>query len=163
MRRRRLACPCAGRQVLRCRLLMRWWRGWPCLGGSGRACARGLGIGLLLCWLGRGRLCGGSVCWTRWDVGSWVIDTGRWTYFSLSINEGQRAGRIFAAASSSLKVSAVAARARRPAFRAWTNGSRKDRVKAAMRTLDRVCDITVSMLSSRSLMRPSHSQLCSSF
>lgn len=42
-----------------------------------------------------------------------------------------------AAQSSSVKCSAVAASDIRAAFRAWTNGSLKDRVNAAMRTLER--------------------------
>ena len=56
------------------------------------------------------------------------------SYFSLSINEGHRAGKILVAQSSSLKRSEVAASASRAAFRAWTNGSRKDRPNAATST-----------------------------
>ena len=57
------------------------------------------------------------------------------TSFSLSIREGHSAGRMRLAQSSSLKASDVTARAINAAFRAWTNGSRSDRVKAAISTL----------------------------
>lgn len=62
-----------------------------------------------------------------------------WIYFSLSTREGHITGRSFDAQSSSLKRSAVAARASNAAFRAWTKGSRSDRAKAAERTLARFC------------------------
>lgn len=45
-------------------------------------------------------------------------------------------GNILFAQSSSLKESFVAPKARSAAFRAWTNGSRSERVKAAIKTLD---------------------------
>lgn len=48
------------------------------------------------------------------------------------------AGSNRVAQSSSLKMSAVAAKAIRAAFLACTNGSRNDRVKAAARTFCRV-------------------------
>lgn len=60
------------------------------------------------------------------------------TSFSLSSNNGQTAGKIFPAISSSEKQSAVAVSACNAAFRACTNGSRSDRVKAAIRTFERV-------------------------
>lgn len=56
------------------------------------------------------------------------------TYFSRSIKDGHKAGRILLAQSSSLKRSDVAASARSAAFRACTNGSRSDREKAATST-----------------------------
>ena len=59
-------------------------------------------------------------------------------YFSLSTSEGHRDGRILVAQSSSLYRSEVAASARSAAFRAWTNGSLKERVNAAVRTFCRV-------------------------
>lgn len=59
------------------------------------------------------------------------------TSFSLSRRSGQIAGRTLDAMSSSLKQSAVAARAINAALRACTNGSRRERVKAAMRTFER--------------------------
>ena len=65
--------------------------------------------------------------------------------FSLSTKEGHMIGSSFVAQSSSLKRSAVAARAKRAAFRAWTNGSLSDRENAAARTLARVCQ-NVSIL-----------------
>lgn len=55
--------------------------------------------------------------------------------FSLSMREGQIAGMTFEAQSSSVKCSEVAANAMREALRACTNGSRSERVKAAIRTL----------------------------
>lgn len=60
------------------------------------------------------------------------------TYFSLSKRIGQMAGRILPAQSSSVKKSIVAYRASSPATRACAKGSRSDRVKAAIRTLERV-------------------------
>lgn len=60
------------------------------------------------------------------------------TYFSLSTSEGHKHGKSFEAQSSSLNRSAVAARAKSAAFRAWTNGSLMDLVNAAVRTFDRV-------------------------
>lgn len=60
------------------------------------------------------------------------------TSFSLSMRRGQIDGNILAAQSSSVKYSLVTASASREAFRAWTKGSRRDLVKAAMRTLDLV-------------------------
>lgn len=58
------------------------------------------------------------------------------TSFSLSIRHGHSAGNIRSAQSSSLKASFVTANAINAAFLAWTNGSRSERVKAAIRTLD---------------------------
>ncbi len=58
--------------------------------------------------------------------------------FSLSMRQGQRAGSIRFAQSSSLKESDVTAKAIKAAFLAWTKGSRRDRVKAAIKTFDLV-------------------------
>jgi hypothetical protein len=58
--------------------------------------------------------------------------------FSLSMREGHRDGSIRLAMSSSLKASDVTAKAMRAAFLAWTKGSRRDRVNAAIKTLDLV-------------------------
>ena len=58
--------------------------------------------------------------------------------FSLSIREGQMAGKNLLAQSSSENRSHVAASACRAALRPWTKGSRKDLVKAAISTFDRV-------------------------
>lgn len=66
-----------------------------------------------------------------------VSHSGRKAYFSLSINDGHKAGRSFVAQSSSEKSSAVAASAMRDAFLACTNGSRRDLVNAATSTLVR--------------------------
>ena len=52
------------------------------------------------------------------------------SYFSLSTNDGHRAGRILVAQSSSVKTSEVAASASRAALRACTKGSRNEREKA---------------------------------
>jgi len=60
------------------------------------------------------------------------------TSFSLSIKHGHRAGNIRFAQSSSLNASFVTASAINAAFLAWTKGSRRDRVKAAIRTFDLV-------------------------
>jgi hypothetical protein len=62
----------------------------------------------------------------------------------LSTREGQIPGRSFAAQSSSLNKSDVAASAMRAALRACTKGSRKDLAKAAVRTLVRVYQINIS-------------------
>lgn len=67
------------------------------------------------------------------------------TYFSLSRRMGQMAGKILLAQSSSVKKSIVAHRASNPATRAWAKGSRRDRVKAAIRTLARVYIILVEL------------------
>lgn len=56
--------------------------------------------------------------------------------FSLSTKQGHIDGNIRFAQSSSLNESAVAPSASRAALRAWTNGSRSDRVKAAINTFD---------------------------
>lgn len=56
----------------------------------------------------------------------------------MSIKDGQRAGRIRFAQSSSEKTSDVALSAISAAFRACTKGSRSERVNAAMRTFERV-------------------------
>lgn len=61
---------------------------------------------------------------------SYVCDTD----FSLSSIAGHSMGRIFVAQSSSVNRSIVALRAMRPAFRAWTKGSRSDRLNAATST-----------------------------
>lgn len=61
-------------------------------------------------------------------------------YFSLSMSEGQTTGRSLLAQSSSEKRSDVAARACKAALRPCTKGSRSDLEKAAISTLDRVCD-----------------------
>ena len=53
------------------------------------------------------------------------------SYFSLSSNDGHRAGRILVAQSSSVKISDVAASASKAALRACTKGSRSERAKAA--------------------------------
>ena len=58
--------------------------------------------------------------------------------FSLSIKEGHSDGSTRLAMSSSLNASDVTAKAMRAAFLAWTNGSRRDRVNAAIKTLDLV-------------------------
>jgi len=58
--------------------------------------------------------------------------------FSLSIREGHKDGSIRLAMSSSLNESDVTAKAMRAAFLAWTKGSRRDRVNAAIKTLDLV-------------------------
>lgn len=58
--------------------------------------------------------------------------------FSLSMREGHKDGSIRLATSSSLNASDVTAKAIRAAFLAWTKGSRRDRVKAAIRTFDLV-------------------------
>lgn len=63
------------------------------------------------------------------------------TIFSLSTNDGQIAGKIFVAQSSSEKTSAVAASARSAAFLACTNGSLRDLEKAATSTFDRVLSL----------------------
>jgi len=62
------------------------------------------------------------------------------TNFSLSSKEGHKAGRILLAQSSSLNRSEVAASANKAAFRAWTNGSRNERAKAATSTFCLVYD-----------------------
>jgi len=54
------------------------------------------------------------------------------------MREGHKDGSIRFAISSSLKESDVTAKAIRAAFLAWTNGSRRDRVNAAIKTLDLV-------------------------
>ena len=53
------------------------------------------------------------------------------------------------AQSSSVKQSAVASNAINAAIRAWTNGSRNDRRKAAVSTFSLVCPTPISLLSSR--------------
>lgn len=53
------------------------------------------------------------------------------------MSDGQIPGNILVAQSSSLYRSTVAAKASRPAFLACTNGSRKERAKAAVSTLVR--------------------------
>lgn len=58
--------------------------------------------------------------------------------FSLSIKEGHKEGSIRFAMSSSLNASDVTARAMRAAFLACTKGSRRERVKAAIKTFDLV-------------------------
>lgn len=58
--------------------------------------------------------------------------------FSLSIREGHKDGSIRLAISSSLNASDVTANAMRAAFLAWMKGSRRDRVNAAIKTLDLV-------------------------
>ena len=60
--------------------------------------------------------------------------------FSLSSSKGQTTGRIFDAQSSTVKYSPVAPKDIKAAFLAWTKGSRRDRVKAAISTLDLVDD-----------------------
>jgi hypothetical protein len=70
-----------------------------------------------------------SGCWSGHQIS---------THFSLSKSAGQIAGRILPAQSSSVNVSIVAANASKPAFRACTNGSLIDLVKAAISTLERV-------------------------
>lgn len=72
---------------------------------------------------------------TRCIYMSMVLTAWSRTSFSLSIREGHRAGRMRPAQSSSLKESEVTARAISAAFRACTNGSRRDRENAAMSTL----------------------------
>ncbi len=57
--------------------------------------------------------------------------------FSLSMREGQMAGTMRRAQSSGEKYSEVTERAIRAALRAWTKGSRREREKAATRTLAR--------------------------
>ena len=56
------------------------------------------------------------------------------SHFSLSTNDGHKAGRILVAQSSSVKRSEVAASASSAALRACTKGSRSERAKAAIRT-----------------------------
>lgn len=97
-----------------------------CLGGFGRACGFVGGRRRGSCWLGRGSFWGGLVLM----AGSWA----QVAYFSGSRREGQMAGRSLLAHSSSVNMSDVAPSARRAALRAWTNGSLKDRVKAATST-----------------------------
>lgn len=65
----------------------------------------------------------------------WMV---RGTDFSLSTRDGQREGRILVAQSSSVNISDVAPKASSAALRACMKGSRSERPKAAMRTLDRV-------------------------
>lgn len=72
----------------------------------------------------------------RWRKRSMVLLAWSRMSLSLSIRQGQIAGRIRFAESSSLKVSAVAPSASNAAFRAWTKGSRRERVKAAINTFD---------------------------
>ena len=88
---------------------------------------------------GGGRAVSGSVCaYFRARARYWSRTLLAWsrTGFSLSSKTGHRAGRILEAQSSSLNTSEVAARASKAALRAWTKGSRIERLKAAMRTLD---------------------------
>jgi hypothetical protein len=59
------------------------------------------------------------------------------SYFSLSMRDGHIPGNILAAQSSSLYKSTVAAKASNPAFRACTNGSRRDLANAAVNTFVR--------------------------
>lgn len=54
------------------------------------------------------------------------------------MREGHKDGNIRFAMSSSLKASDVTAKAIRAAFLAWMNGSRRERVNAAIKTLDLV-------------------------
>lgn len=86
---------------------------------------------------GGGRTLSGNVCPYRFTLCRYcsrhLLAWSR-TIFSLSINDGHTAGRIFIAQSSSVKKSEVAASAIRAALRAWTKGSRNDRVKAATST-----------------------------
>lgn len=72
------------------------------------------------------------------------------THFSLSRREGQRAGRILPAQSSSENISGVAASAKSAALRAWTNGSRRERVKAATRTFVRVYSTIIRLMGTSS-------------
>ncbi len=58
--------------------------------------------------------------------------------FSLSIRQGHSDGNMRLAQSSSLNESDVTANAISAAFLAWTKGSRRERVKAAIKTLDLV-------------------------
>lgn len=58
--------------------------------------------------------------------------------FSLSIRDGHKDGNIRLAMSSSLNASDVTARAISAAFLAWTKGSRRERVNAAIKTFDLV-------------------------
>lgn len=60
------------------------------------------------------------------------------TYFSLSTNEGQMSGSSFAAQSSGVNNSHVAASAIKAALRACTKGSLRERENAADNTFARV-------------------------
>lgn len=91
--------------------------------------------------LGGGRTVSGNVnpyFRTRCKYASIVLLAESLINFSLSIKQGHIAGKIRFAQSSSEKTSAVTLNAINAAFLAWTNGSRKEREKAAIKTFDLV-------------------------